>query len=173
MDRLAGKVASGILDWWNARRREIGALPGRQHVAPEHFKPFIRHVFMTDVEPGPEFRFRLHGSYMVELWGRDFTGKLIGEETFGQRWRDVHECYRRVIQSTIPIATQEVVRHTSGFDIEVEVIHLPLAKNGVDIDMVIGTVERTDHRWPRGSMPPAGTAIEWTVRSTMDVDPSE
>ncbi len=168
-NRLAGKVAVAMLDWWNAKRSALGALPGRQHVEPESFKPFLAHVFMTDVEPGPAFRFRLHGGYMVDLWGHNFTGKLIGPETFGTRWRDVHDCYVRTMRGASPIATQEVVRHTSGFDIEVEVIHLPLARNGVDVDMVIGTVERTDRRWEPGMMPPAGTATEWTVLSAADV----
>jgi hypothetical protein len=169
MDRLAGKVAIGIHDWWSACRTELGCLPGRQHVEPEKFRPFLSHVFMVDVEPGPVFKFRLHGTYMVNLWGRDFTGKSIGPETFGSRWRDVHECYQRTIRAKAPIATQEVVRHSSGFDIEVEVVHLPLAANGNDVDMVIGTVERTDYRWNRGAMPPEGTAKEWTIRSAVEI----
>lgn len=167
MDSLlpVGKPACGILSWWQSKRLEIGLIPGRQHFLPEEFKSFLSHVFIIDVEPGPQFRFRVHGTYLVDLVRRDFTGKLIGPELFGPGWRDIFDRYQRTVSARSPSVTRQMVSYPSGYDQEIEVVHLPLAKNGVDIDMVIGTVEKMGIEHEKVSRFGENAPVDWTLRS--------
>lgn len=152
-----------IFTWWDGKVRELGCLPGRQHFEPSEFRRYLPHVFLVDVLPGPEFRYRLHGGYIVELWGSNFTGKCVGEETYGRHWPAIHDVYVHVVTRRLPTATRQRVRHLNGFDVEVEVVHLPLARDGRTVDMVLGTLERCDSKLSPGHVAVADEPLEWTI----------
>lgn len=152
-----------IFTWWDAKVKALGRLPGRQHFEPAEFRQYLAHVFLVDVLPGPQFHYRLHGGYIVDLLGSNFTGKRVGEETYGPYWQTIHDVYLHVAARRLPTATRQRVRHRNGFDVEVEVVHLPLAHDGSHVDMVLGTLERCDSKLSPGHVTVADEPLEWTI----------
>lgn len=57
-----------------------GALPGRQHVVPEHMAPWLSRLWLLDVYRNPlRYRCRVAGSDMVRSIGAEVTGMWLDE----------------------------------------------------------------------------------------------
>jgi hypothetical protein len=97
-------------------------------------------VFLTDVLPGDSgalrFRYRLIGTGVVEMTGRDLTGKEITSEHYGQHVDLVLVPFRRVATSGRAMRS---IGRTAWRDVAflAEAVYLPL---GVDdrVEMVLG-----------------------------------
>jgi len=72
-DRLAQ-----LYDLWDTRRGDR-RIPARSAFDTVEFRPWMGHLIMIEVIPGPAFRYRLYGSALAEVFGRDLTGKTTAE----------------------------------------------------------------------------------------------
>ncbi|HUK60818.1 MAG TPA: PAS domain-containing protein [Stellaceae bacterium] len=140
LPRCHEKIA-GILAYWRSLRPGPGVFPGRQHFDPAAVAPLLPCIRLYDVFREPwRFRYRLVGTELVRHLGRDLTGTWFGEnvpdEAQSKSYRDLvfvasgkglsyHRGY--------PAYTQAHKDHLSA-----ERILLPLAKNGHDVDMILG-----------------------------------
>jgi hypothetical protein len=112
-------------------------LPGRQHVDPVEIKPLLPNIWMLDVHRDPlRFKYRLVGSRIVDFYGWDPTGKWVDEafERFNGslRERDAME----LVESGSPRWRRGKPELVYDKDFTtLERIYLPLATNGVDIDI--------------------------------------
>ncbi len=127
-----------IVDHWYAIRPE-GGLPGRQHFDPvdvPHLLPSIR-ILEVDGDP-PRFKARLMGTKMRDSVGYEQTGKWLDEvypdfemssaflglnavvETGALNWRRGHP----------------VLFYDKEF-MTIERVYLPLARDGVTVDMIL------------------------------------
>ncbi|MGH6914393.1 MAG: PAS domain-containing protein [Geminicoccales bacterium] len=114
-------------------------LPGRQHFEPMDVPALLRHLRLLDVEhPGPRFRVRVIGTQYAERLGRDVTGCYLDEvfEKFGGS--RFHRGLMDVVETKRPMwrrgPLQWFCREPYS---SVERIHLPLARNGEAVDMVL------------------------------------
>ena len=170
MKNLTNNCSRQIYSWWLHKFTELGHLPGRQHFDAVDFKQFLPHVFIVDVEPGPRFRFRLYGSYNYDTWGADATGKYVDASTFGTCWQNVQSVFERVTNNALAIATHEHVTAKNSIEITVEVVRLPLARDGRTVDMVLGTLSRigkvSSEAFPKNGR----DQLIWTIQhETVDI----
>lgn len=78
---LANPALAHMLAYWN-RLRGSAALPDANAVSPHEMKPALGHLLLVDiVDDGWDGRFRLYGTRIAEMYGRDMTGRRVSEMT--------------------------------------------------------------------------------------------
>jgi hypothetical protein len=125
--------------YWLSIRPVPDLLPGRQHFDPIAIPSLLRLIWLAEVQRDPlRFKYRLVGTAHVEVFGTDTTG----------RWYD--EVHPRFLGSTAYqhffAAARAQIAFYRGPPVYVidtdwktiERLILPMARNGRDVDMLLG-----------------------------------
>ena len=114
-------------------------LPGRQHFDPTDIPGLLRHIRMLDVEgQPPRFKIRVVGTQYAERLGHDTTGQYLDELFEGFEGSRFHRGLLDVIESKRPIWRRGPLQWFCREEYSsVERIHLPLARDGDTVDMVL------------------------------------
>jgi hypothetical protein len=132
-----------LRDLWQywAGKRDGVLLPGRAAISPLEMRAWLGNLLLMDVvEGGRDFRYRLHGTQLVQLFGVDLTGQLVG----ALRVRDVDRLLaegRMVVASRNALYTEETVVAEKQH-VAISKLVLPLAANARDVDMMIVGIYR-------------------------------
>ncbi|HET9616561.1 MAG TPA: PAS domain-containing protein [Pseudolabrys sp.] len=118
-----------VLDYWNDRRRHRPA-PERGDIDPGEIRQALGDTFMLAADFVDELRFRLAGTRVCALFGREIKG-----EAFTALFNDDS---RRQIDELIAVVTHEAVGAIAGLlgttadgaETDVEMLLLPLAHAG-------------------------------------------
>jgi hypothetical protein len=142
---LDNENLQAVLEFWRAKRAELGRLPRRADIDPNALRSHLGRLFLIDVLPGAaDFRFRLIGSKLAHRYGRDSTGKLL-TECFPGESRPVGEwlrgCYRTVALRKIPVLTRAPLVQTGREFTQAVAIHMPLSEDGEQVNMIFGSTE--------------------------------
>lgn len=127
-----------LFDYWRSIHPGGGGLPGRQHVEPMDLAEILRWLWLVDVQREPlRFRYRLIGTAHVKAMGRDITG-LWTDEAFGGFHEKAGYAFRAVAGGEV-----RYCRRVPEFPIGREYAHiesllLPLARDGLTVDMMLG-----------------------------------
>lgn len=120
------------------------AMPGRADIDPldPALRPHLGFLVLTDVladgAGGPErFRFRLIGSTMTRIVGRNSTGKFLDELYSPADYAAMIVAYRSVVASRAPLRIIGTLRHANRSWIEMESLDLPLSRDGASVDMIL------------------------------------
>lgn len=123
-------VLRPVLDYWMEKCRER-PLPRRSDIDPLELKPYLRHLFLIDVLPDAEFRYRLVGSEITERYGRNSTGKTVREVYAGvpevAHW--LTTMLLAVVGAARPVLAAGPLTAVGKAHILSEALHLPLADN--------------------------------------------
>ena len=132
---------TALYQYWLGIHPAAG-LPGRQHVDPCAVAPLLPHVFMVDVARDPlRFKYRLIGTEYVRLIGKDVTGRYLDEVHPGfhgmvlRQYVDAAELNRPAYRKG-PVLYANPDRRYLGM----ERLLVPLARNGAEVDMLLGAV---------------------------------
>lgn len=114
-------------------------LPGRCDIRPEDFKRLLPTVSLIDVKRDPlDFRIRLAGTGLYGVYGREITGRSL-EEVYNTA---AAEYWRRELSKIIEDRRPAVGVHSLSWrgasHMSILWLRLPLASNGVDVDMILG-----------------------------------
>lgn len=125
--------------WWEDACAALGHLPGRQHVDPAGWRGLLAHLYMIDViEDGKRYRWRLIGTAVTELAGRDATGRYMDDLYDVAGYAEATKSYAAVVASRRPLRSFGTLAFTgrdySGFDS----VEVPLAADGARIDLILG-----------------------------------
>ena len=127
-----------IFAYW-ASRRQGARLPGRASIHPEDFKRHLPTISLIDVQREPrEYRLRLAGTGLYGVYGREITGRTLEEvyNTAGvEYWRA--ELDKVVEQRRPGVGVHNFAWRGAGH-LSVLWLRLPLARNGQDVDMILG-----------------------------------
>jgi len=118
-----------VLDYWNDRRRNRPA-PERADIEPAEIRQALGDTFMLAADFVDELRFRLAGTRVCALFGREIKG-----ESFTAMF---NEDSRRQIDELIAVVNNEAVGAIAGLlattadgaETDVEMLLLPLAHTG-------------------------------------------
>ena len=131
--RLAG--------YWQQRHRPRGGLPGRSDIDPSDFVWLLGRVFLIEVlqeRPELDFRFRLFGSQMAQVYGRDLTGRRLSEIDDREFSAALRPDYMAVVETGLPSHRRGRLEWSGRGHIGYERILLPLAGDGERVDMLLG-----------------------------------
>lgn len=131
-----------LFAYWSSRRRG-GGLPARADIHPGGFKRLLPTVSLIDVIPqgpgrAPDYRIRLAGTALYNVYGREITGRGLGEvynSAAADYWR--HEL-GRVVAERRPAVGVHNLAWRGASHLSVVWLRLPLASNGADVDMILG-----------------------------------
>ena len=131
----------GLWAHWNAARRG-GDLPGRATIDPLALRPWLGRLLLMDViDNGRDFRYRLHGTALVELFGADLTGTLVSA-------LPVADVDRLLAEGRAAVARRDYVYIEEAAVAErryaaISKLILPLATTGSAVDMLMVGISRT------------------------------
>lgn len=72
------KAQSAIIKYWQSKRRG-GAMPTRQDIDPGALRSHLAAISIVEVEPDGGVRFRLAGSEVRSVFGREMRGRRLDE----------------------------------------------------------------------------------------------
>lgn len=129
-----------LYEYWLSIHPGDGSLPGRQHIDPADFVALLPWVWLVDVQRDPlRFKYRLLSTGQVTVLGREYTGQWLDEAhpTFVTA-----PAYRQFVAAV----ERAEIGYRSGDTLVVlqkdyrsmERLIMPLARNGKDVDMLLG-----------------------------------
>ena len=159
---LSSATMRALRDYWLGVR---GARqwPARQDIDPLHVPKLLRHMVLTDVLHDPlRLRYRLIGSFVTELAGRDATGRGLDAELYGERTEDMLWAYRQCLDRLGPVAVREKVQFVAKDWVAVEALLMPVGEPDQPPNLVLSGV---DFAAPGAALPPAGTSfvLDWRL----------
>jgi hypothetical protein len=127
-----------IFAYW-ASLRQGGRLPSRASIHPAHFKRHLPTVSLIDVCPGQDgYRLRLAGTGLYGVYGREITGQSL-EDVYTQSaavyWRQELD---KIVHERRPGVGVHNLSWRGASHLSILWLRLPLARNGVDVDMILG-----------------------------------
>lgn len=97
------------------------------------------HILEVAVDP-PRFRFRLFGTRIAEIAGRDLTGRWVDEIDPPLRAQAVHAAFLVALQQRVPCYSRSDESYDLGA-LEMHRLACPFSSNGQDIDRLLVGVE--------------------------------
>jgi hypothetical protein len=124
---------------WN-ERRGLRALPERGDIEPAAIRAELGDTFILGAEPGEDFRFRLAGTRVCALFGRE-----LKDEAFTALWDAGHQAAMRRLLATVGEEEIGVVagargRTAEGFSCDLELLILPLRHRGRSGRRMVGAL---------------------------------
>lgn len=168
MDRLetslpiSSKSLSAIRDYW-VNLRQDRLMPRKQDFSPAAIARHLPNITLVDVFQSPlRFQYRLVGTRITELAGRNATGKWLDEELYGDRTDDLLWMYRNCVSTRQPVAVREQIQFANKSWLNVDVVAFPMSDSDNKITTILGAVDlaKTDAKLPS---PGASFVLNWRV----------
>lgn len=129
-----------LFDYWDGKRAGR-KLPARAALDPVDFAYALANVALVDVLRDPlRFRFRLVGTEIVRRDGTDLTGKTVDDHPLPEYRALLRDSYGEVVASGEPAVFLRE-RLMDDKPRQYEVLYLPLAADGVTIDMLLVAID--------------------------------
>ncbi|HTP81955.1 MAG TPA: PAS domain-containing protein [Alphaproteobacteria bacterium] len=134
---IAAPQLRRLYEDWDQRRRGR-EFPARADFDPLDLKYVLGDLSLVDVLRDPvRFRFRLHASNVVDRGGIDMTGRLVDDMPDERRRGNTLRHYTKVVAQRAPSVISLRNEYTDLRSWHCEVLVLPLAADGVTIDMLM------------------------------------
>jgi hypothetical protein len=134
----AARAHEELFAYWMSRKR-AGRLPGRADLNPGDIKRLLPTISLMDVFHDPlDFRVRLAGTRLWDVYGREITGRRLGEiysASAAEEWRFE---LAKVVRQGKPAVGVHNLAWRGAAHLSLLWLRLPLASNGKDVDMVLG-----------------------------------
>jgi len=126
--------------YWD-RKRAGRSMPARADIRPVEIAGLMPQVFIVEAAgEGGEMIYRLFGTFLVALFGREMTGRPMAEGLPAEAAEESRARYRTVIRDRRPLYHQAPLCEPRNNYTEVERLILPLSPNDIRVDMMIGIV---------------------------------
>lgn len=124
--------------YWSSKRAGR-AFPSRADIDPLDLAPHLGNIVLVDVQQQPlRLRYRLIGTRVTSVMNRDSTGRFYDELYPEELLQQIYASFRWMIENRRPARTFGRAFYPDKHFYDYETLNLPLAGNGVDIDMVLG-----------------------------------
>lgn len=126
-----------MLALWQSKCRD-DKLPGRNDFEVSELRSQLGWIVLIDVEHDPQrFRYRLIGSKITGLAGRDVTGQYFDQLYEADVASAATQSYRRIVQTRRPTRVLASLYHADRGHLTFEAIDLPLSSDGLTVDMIM------------------------------------
>jgi hypothetical protein len=134
----AARAHEEVLAYWASRRDGL-RLPARDSIHPAHLKRHLPTISLIDVRNDPrDYSLRLAGTGLYNVYGRDITGRTLGEvynSSAADYWRAELD---KIVQERRPGVGVHNLAWRGAGHLSILWLRLPLAGNGRDVDMILG-----------------------------------
>ena len=132
------KTTIDLFEYWN-RIRGRDLAPLRSQVEPTDLRQILSSVFLLETSETGRVAFRLAGTRICDLFGRD-----LGGTAFSDLWThgsdDIEHMAAGVMAHAIPTLLNATGFTTAGHSACFEVILLPLRSEGGECDKLLGAI---------------------------------
>ena len=131
-----------IVGYWQARC-SASLLPGRNDFDPIDFPKLLGWIALIDVDEascGIEYRIRLWGSKLTQIFGKDHTGKRLEDLAIPGTFADLRKRFDACVNLRRPIFQYREISLDSPENVSTCRVLLPLAKNGADVNLLFSVV---------------------------------
>jgi len=135
------KPLAHLYRYWQAKRGDR-LMPSRTDINPSEMQAFLPHTMLIDVvfdaQRGTRFRLRLVGTYVVDGYGVEVTGKYLDELDLGeQRDKLIEACLHSVKRKKPAYRSGELRHHITNENIHYERLGLPLSSDGETVNILL------------------------------------
>jgi hypothetical protein len=128
-----------LFSYWASLRGEA-PVPARGRLDPRDMTRLLPTVSLTEVLPGEaiDFRIRLAGTALYGVYGREITGRKLGEvynSAAEDYWRDE---LGRIVRDRRPGVGVHNMAWRGASHLSLVWIRLPLSTKGAEVDMILG-----------------------------------
>ena len=135
----AASCITNLHGYWK-RQKGSKPCPSKGDIRPKDLISYLPHVFLVDVMPEGDFRFRLAGSRFCDVTHRRMAGESI-EEVFPEMFcAEVRHAWQQASDGATVLGRGQVWIPAKDF-LQWEGIVLPLAESGKHIDTLVGVIE--------------------------------
>lgn len=151
LDTPAHSGAIALAAYW-ASKCAGRAIPARTDIVPSEIARLLPHIFICETLVEGEYRFRIFGTALVDLFGREMTGKRLidlGTDSLvvtdaaaaSRRWRAIMDRTRDI---AAPVFASGRLVNTIHRTLEWHSFSAPLAVDGADNAQFIGGLFTND-----------------------------
>ncbi|WP_281019863.1 MULTISPECIES: PAS domain-containing protein [unclassified Minwuia] len=135
--------------WQRLRREAGGRLPHRAAFRPADLVSVLPSLAVVQVlQGGTAFRYRLVGSRIVQIAGRNATGLMLDDELYGAEFSRMISPYQAVVQARAPVQTRSPVLFADTWRAS-DNMFVPFTTSGDAIDQIIVSVHLADGKTAR------------------------
>jgi hypothetical protein len=128
-----------IVAYWRAKAGQAG-LPTRAQIDPVELSRHLGYLVLVDVlgaPPSPRLRYRLIGTAITALTGRDATGRYLDELYDEATYRSVIASYLWVIEHRQPIRVYGTMQFVNRDWVRFEAVDLPLGDAHGSVNVIL------------------------------------
>ncbi len=140
---IENPVLRKVYEYWTGKRTE-GRLPSRADIDPLEIPDLLPKIMLTDVvetDRGRRHRYRLVGTKTTAQFGMDATGQFIDDVIDGSYLAFVTGLLDMAVDTGSPIYSRSRNYTEQDADMWAERVMLPLADDGVTVNIVLGCQE--------------------------------
>lgn len=132
-----------LLDHWHQlRERNGGGLPPRTALSPVDLKAILAELTLVAFDAATKsFRYRLIGTGITEIAGRDATGRMLDQSLYGPRLNALLVPYRLAVRAACPVITDSPVLFADRW-FAVRNTFAPFRTSGDGVGIIAVHVER-------------------------------
>lgn len=127
-------------------------MPARNDLDPVDIPALLPNLVLVDVlPPDGRLRARLVGTWIVNQFGRDDTGRFLDEVDFGEAQEEIVREYSAAAAGALAVCSDHRYRNLGGHIYDIERLILPLSEDGKTVTMLLIALDFTE----RVSTPPS------------------
>lgn len=128
-----------LWDFWNGRRQD-GRLPPRAILDPLELRPVLGNLNIIAVErdgDGLRFIYRLWGTRIASIYGRDLTGRYLGDAESGSDLSASRSVHESVARTGVPHYWRRPLPFAHRGYVGYRRLLLPFARDGRTVDHLV------------------------------------
>lgn len=121
-----------------------GRIPHRDAFRPTELVPILPSLAVVEVlQDGTAFRYRLVGSRIVQIAGRNATGLMLDGDLYGAELSRMISPYLSVVRARAPVQTRSPVLFADTWRAS-DNLFVPFTTSGDAVDQIIASVHLAD-----------------------------
>lgn len=141
-EQLDDPIFREIFDYWRTKCSG-DRLPSRKDIDPTDIGKVLGYIVLIEVLPGtpsPRFRYRLWGTRVTELYGKDYTGYMLDQVIAPASREKIRDVFEWVIENRTTHFWQVPVPAENRNFVSNRRLLLPLASDGRTVDMLLAVI---------------------------------
>jgi hypothetical protein len=130
------EILVALWSYWTAKRGDR-AMPRRGEIDPVDVPRLLPYLQLIERDDAGRFRFRLTGTAIVDLYGRDLTGQHVDGALPPHRTRTAERHFATAFESRRPLFAMTRYTTPRGYELIIKRIILPLSEDGVHVNMLL------------------------------------